>query len=379
MKKLKDGIISILVTVIIVSLIIFLILFGLVILGYINTEHDYSGTETSDFETNITIKPSDNLVSKVEIPQILSVENEPKNITTAKETTNYSNSNIDMYFYNQLDDYSKILYSALYLNKDNLMTGTYEIKFGNEFDNLLSNDEGVNLLNQYYQSAIEAFSYDNPDVFYIEYKNMFLNVKTIKRLTGKKFEVYIGPSEGGNYLCSQFADEASVRSAVNEVENVRNYFQQRKSSNVEQNIKMVHDYLVDNVDYDESVSRENTYNIYGALIEKSCVCEGYAKAFKYLIDPLGIPCVLVSGVGTNSEGKTENHAWNYVQIDDNWYAVDCTWDDPIIIGNGRLTNKEKYKYFLKGSKDFSSAHKEDGKLTENGKEYSYPNLSYNNY
>ncbi len=35
-------------------------------------------------------------------------------------------------------------------------------------------------------------------------------------------------------------------------------------------------------------------------------------------------CVLVSGTATNSQGEEENHAWNYVQINENWYAVDVT-------------------------------------------------------
>ena len=32
--------------------------------------------------------------------------------------------------------------------------------------------------------------------------------------------------------------------------------------------------------YDSSLNKSNTHNIYGALIEKSVVCEGYAKSFK---------------------------------------------------------------------------------------------------
>ena len=90
---------------------------------------------------------------------------------------------------------------------------------------------------------------------------------------------------------------------------------------------MVHDYLIDNIDYDTTLAKKNIYDIYGALVQKSCVCEGYAKAFKYLIDQMEIPCVMVIGQATNTNGQTENHAWNYVQIENNWYAIDCTWDD----------------------------------------------------
>jgi transglutaminase/protease-like cytokinesis protein 3 len=142
---------------------------------------------------------------------------------------------------------------------------------------------------------------------------------------------------------------------------------------------MVHDYLVDNIEYDSTISKSNIYNIYGALINKECVCEGYAKSMKYLLDALDIESVLIVGTATNSENKTEDHAWNYVNIDDKWYAIDTTWDDPIIIGGGKLTNELKYKYFLKGSTEFNKNHIENGQFTDNGKVFIYPSLSSKDY
>ncbi len=62
------------------------------------------------------------------------------------------------------------------------------------------------------------------------------------------------------------------------------------------------------------------------------VCEGYARAFKVLCDMVDIPCVLVDGYAkTNTSSTGEGHMWNYVQAeDDKWYAVDVTWNDPLI-------------------------------------------------
>lgn len=64
------------------------------------------------------------------------------------------------------------------------------------------------------------------------------------------------------------------------------------------------------------------------------VCEGYAVTYKKICDTLSLSCKIVHGyargVGTNltneSNVKVANHAWNMVQIDGNWYLVDCTWD-----------------------------------------------------
>jgi len=128
---------------------------------------------------------------------------------------------------------------------------------------------------------------------------------------------------------------------------LKTYFIQNKKSDTYENIKLAHDYLIESIEYDQTTSQENIYDLYGALINKKSVCEGYAKAFKYLMDSLNIPCTIVVGMATNSEGNTENHAWNYVQLNGNWYAIDCTWDDPILVGGGFLTNSSKYRYIFK--------------------------------
>ena len=68
-----------------------------------------------------------------------------------------------------------------------------------------------------------------------------------------------------------------------------------------------------------------------------------------------------------------------VKLNGIWYGIDCTWDDPIITGNGKVTNQIRYKYFLKGSNEFDKAHTPSGQFTENGKVFSYPPVSIENY
>lgn len=144
-------------------------------------------------------------------------------------------------------------------------------------------------------------------------------------------------------------------------------------------VKFVHDYLVDLITYDQT-GKENNSNLYGALIEGACVCEGYAEAFKAILDKLDIPCVIVYGSGIDALGNTESHAWNYVKMNDGkWYAVDTTWDDPIIIGSGSVAGYDKYKYFLKGSENFESTHISDGDVSGTGQNFSYPKLSAKDY
>lgn len=282
------------------------------------------------------------------------------------------------FFYNQLDEYSKIFYNSMEKNKENMKTGTYEINLGSSFSKLLDQSDGEDLISKYFQYAIEAYSYDFPDVFYIDFSKLYMNLETTTRGNSKTYRVFLNSGNEDNYLTNEFSSKEKIDFAVNEIENTKNYIIQNQKQDIYSNIKFVHDYLVENLEYEETISKPNIYNIYGALVNKNCVCEGYAKAFKYLLNSLDINCVLVSGIATNSEGNSENHAWNYVEINNIWYAIDSTWDDPIIIG-GFLTKSDKYKYFMKGSVEFNKTHFENGQFSDGGKIFEFPKLSINNY
>ena len=92
-----------------------------------------------------------------------------------------------------------------------------------------------------------------------------------------------------------------------------------------------------------------------------------------------IECEIIKGTGTNSSGQVESHAWNAVKLYDKWYYVDCTWDDPIILGNGRIFSNVKYKYFLKGTDSFKDDHIVDTKFSEAGRDFAYPEVSKEDY
>ncbi len=285
---------------------------------------------------------------------------------------------IDKYFYNQLNEYSKRIYEEFYENEVEMRTGTYKVQFGGFFTSTLQKQNGSELLGDYYQSAIEAYLYDNPNVFYLNVKNMYLNIETITKGGKKTYNVYIDNGEAVNYLADGFNSKTDVDNALAKIESEANYILSKKTNNTYENIKMVHDYLIDNIEYDRTISNLYIYDIYGALVNKDAVCEGYAKSFKYLMDKLGIPCVMVIGEATNSTGNTENHAWNYVEINNNWYAIDTTWDDPIS-ETGYVGYEARYRYFLVGENEIRKDHVENNQFTVGGKIFNYPNLSKENY
>ena len=113
-------------------------------------------------------------------------------------------------------------------------------------------------------------------------------------------------------------------------------------------IKKIHDYVVKYLSY--SHGGAFPYSAYGALTEKSAVCQGYAQLMYKLLMAAGIPCRTVTGK-SYSNGNVEDHVWNVVKLKGKWYYLDATWDDPI--GNGDLLI---YDYFLKGSDTFSRDH-----------------------
>ncbi len=282
------------------------------------------------------------------------------------------------YYYDQLNNNAKIIYDALENNKDNLKKGNYTINLSTKFDSLLHSQDGERLLTDACQSAWDAFTYDNPDTFYIELSK--ISLITEYTTIGKKttYSVSIGPGDNTNYFQEGFSSEEDVTNAINEIELIKSEIIGQVSGSDYEKISKIHDKLVDMIEYDTSLSKANIHNVYGSLKEKTCVCEGYAKAFKYIMDSLNIPCILVSGTATNTNGQTESHMWNYVKLDGNWYGVDVTWDDPIIIG-GSITNNIKHTYLCKGSSVFNKTHKINGQISQSGIVFVYPELSQTDY
>lgn len=117
----------------------------------------------------------------------------------------------------------------------------------------------------------------------------------------------------------------------------------------EEKAQAAHDYLVRKCAYGYNGS-DNKHNAYGALVEHSPVCEGYSKAYKLILDELGIPCIVVNSASMN-------HAWNMVQIDGDWYHVDVTWDDPTVNGSDQgFSAPVRHDYFLKSDASMRNDH-----------------------
>lgn len=88
-------------------------------------------------------------------------------------------------------------------------------------------------------------------------------------------------------------------------------------------------WVITHLEYDDdhmdtlSVADRASYTPYGGLVNHKGICLGFASTFQLLMDMAGVECITVVGAAENS---TEDHAWNQVRLDGEWYCVDATWD-----------------------------------------------------
>ncbi len=89
----------------------------------------------------------------------------------------------------------------------------------------------------------------------------------------------------------------------------------------------IHDALAKHIDYTHDVPDE--HDAFGALVYGKAVCDGYAKAFQYLLYLRGIQSTIIEGEVLNDDGSYGGHAWNLVRIDGKYYYTDLTHNDPL--------------------------------------------------
>ncbi len=122
------------------------------------------------------------------------------------------------------------------------------------------------------------------------------------------------------------------------------------SKNVTENIRIFHDYIINNTKYDSTnttgVSDVNSSTAYGVLFDGVGICSGYTDAMQLFLEKLGIKNYRIS---------SSTHVWNLVYVEGNWLHLDLTWDDPIMSDGSNTLNHD---YFLIDTQTLLS--KDDG-------------------
>lgn len=126
------------------------------------------------------------------------------------------------------------------------------------------------------------------------------------------------------------------------------------SMNDVQKALVLHDYLCTIARYPNSASsgqydNELYHSAYAIFKDGDTVCAGYALAYSYLLQMVGVPCVYVSS-------DFMSHAWNAVQLDGEWYYVDLTYDDIGYYGDYNVNSAMHHRCFLKSEEMLSSEY-----------------------
>ena len=211
--------------------------------------------------------------------------------------------------------------------------------------------------------AATAFLYDRCELFTVDDVYYYTDGGTLY-LSPKNQEYWEYMSSLDKY---QKAFDEKVDKVVAEIE--------KNCSNDYEKALYAHDYLVKNAFYDHdavdevmnyptsySPVHDLIFSAYGALVNGQCVCAGYAKAYKVLLDRLGIPCVYVVGWGDVVRSDV-GHAWNRIVLDGESYYVDITWDDCLenkgSDGRFQYSGTVLHNYFNVTTDELEQTHKID--------------------
>ncbi len=214
-------------------------------------------------------------------------------------------------YYAMLDDTTKSLYRQIYANACDMISS-----FAPCTD---VNTDQV-------QYAFEAVFGDHPELFYVQ--TAYTEKYTPDR---KVVEIDLSYYTIANDLTNARAQFESAAGAIEEAA--------RQYSDDYSREKYVHDTLIGSVVYDASAPMDQS--AYSALVNGRSVCAGYARAFQYVCQKLGIPAYYCAGT------SGEDHAWNIVKLSDGYYNVDVTWDD---------ADPASYDYFNRTDGDYAGTH-----------------------
>jgi Transglutaminase-like domain len=121
-------------------------------------------------------------------------------------------------------------------------------------------------------------------------------------------------------------------------------------------IAAIYFWITSNIQYDHRFKNRVegdttlTQEPYNVVKTKKAICIGYAKLLKELCQRNNIKAYVVEGIVKNDNGllEREGHAWNVVQLNENYYLLDATW------GAGDIGLAQKY--FLRDPSVFLQNH-----------------------
>ena len=170
---------------------------------------------------------------------------------------------------------------------------------------------------------------------FVHVYNSFKSIKTTYTSNGK-ITIYL----------TRMYDEENINKINNKI-NELYYTIIDKNKSTRDNIKAIHDYIINNTKYnvnDENKPYTESSTAVGVFFNNLATCNGYTDAASLLLDRLGVKNIRISN---------DDHIWNLVYLDGKWLHLDLTWDDPV---NNLNKDLLFYDYFLKETKEMDDRH-----------------------
>lgn len=188
-------------------------------------------------------------------------------------------------YYQMLSENQQSVYRQIYANAQNLTE-----KFAPE-KTVSASDV---------KTAFEAVIGDHPEMFWLEtgYSSKYL-------ANGQCVEIdlkYNGTADDLESAKQRF--DAAAQNLITGAASLDSNYEKEK---------YVHDALASAVTYD--LTADMNQSAYSALVNGKSVCAGYARAYQYLLQQLGIPCYYCTGYSGG------DHAWNIVKLEDGYYKI----------------------------------------------------------
>ena len=252
------------------------------------------------------------------------------------------------------------------------VNGTFTTESG-ESAGEKSGQVGGDILDRYkpfIMAVFDAFDRDHPEVFWLDGARLVSYSMTYAPQSGGTYSYTVTVSfvvqraesaplagDGFDVRSDCYPDAASIKAAIAARETaISSILAELDTQNAYGILRYLNRKLTHINEYNTNLAnapadaRECISALLGKTGAEGPVCEGYARALKVLCDRVGIPCVLVDGYAkTSLAAAGEAHMWNYVQLDDLWYGIDVTWNDPLGGAPGAVSGMESEDWFLHGS------------------------------
>ena len=256
------------------------------------------------------------------------------------------------------------------LTASNDYTRDYDFNYVKRTDDFTPNNY-QDLLNIYYtvlNSGEEEFSFYCTD----EYSECINDVDSLanNQKVLSTINNFVHPFNSFRHLETSYDDYGKVTLKIDhiytdndiklinaKVEEIEKEIWNSSMSN-EDKIKEAHNYIINNSKYDKDRSDNNIVKYksdtaYGSLLEGYSLCGGYTDAMELFLEDMGIKSYKIS---------SENHVWNAVYLNNAWYHLDLTWDDPITTDGSDIL---EYNFFLITTSELSELEGEQHNYDKN--------------